>query len=431
MASRSKSLSLLTVLLLALNNSSASLADEKSADEGPTLTIGSPAPELDIEHWVSNGKGKFKPVTKFEKGKVYVVEFWATWCGPCVQSMPHLAEVQKKYADKGVQIVSVSDEDLETVQEFLKNPLQGDESEEANEKEKKETFGTLTSVYCLTTDPDQSVAKDYMEASGQAGIPTCFIVGKSSQIEWIGHPMDMDSPLEQVVTDSWDRTAHLAEIKKQQELDAFEQKVGKLMDQGKSDAALALIAEARKTHEKEEKATQFLNQLELRIQLTPAIEKLRQGEVDEAIKMLDETAKKLPEASQTQVAGLRFRILLSVDRTDDAATMLKTLTAAKKPVPDLLGELAWQVFQAAEGTEDFSKPLLSAATAAAEKAIAGSPENSMILDTLAHLYHLTGELDKAIATQELAVKYKNAPAEKFNAQMAEYLKELKAEKGEK
>ena len=88
-----------------------------------TLTIGSVAPELDIEHWVQNGNGRFKPVTKFEKDKVYVVEFWATWCGPCVASMPHLAELQKTYASKGVQIVSISNEDLETVVKFLDRPV--------------------------------------------------------------------------------------------------------------------------------------------------------------------------------------------------------------------------------------------------------------------------------------------------------------------
>ncbi|MFM7520921.1 MAG: hypothetical protein ACKO9B_10680, partial [Planctomycetota bacterium] len=45
--------------------------------------VGSKAPALDIEHWVQkagrDADGKFSPVTEFEKGKVYVVEFWATW----------------------------------------------------------------------------------------------------------------------------------------------------------------------------------------------------------------------------------------------------------------------------------------------------------------------------------------------------------------
>ena len=68
------------------------------------------APALDIEHWIQDGNGFFKPVKKFEAGKVYVIEFWATWCGPCIASMPHLAELQNKYRGRDVQVISVSDE---------------------------------------------------------------------------------------------------------------------------------------------------------------------------------------------------------------------------------------------------------------------------------------------------------------------------------
>ncbi|MBL8810458.1 MAG: redoxin domain-containing protein [Planctomycetaceae bacterium] len=422
---------------------SMSFADEKKEEEeGPALTIGSPAPALDVEHWVSDGHGKFKPVTKFEKGKVYVVEFWATWCGPCVASMPHLAETQEKYADKGVQIVSISDEDLETVEGFLKRPLPGQEEEASDEEKKDEkaeekkdaeekTYGTLTSAYCLTTDPDRSVAADYMEAAGQNGIPTCFIVGKSSQIEWIGHPMAMDDPLSKVVGDKWDREAYLAEFKKQQDRDALMGKISRLMRQGKSDDALTMIAESRKKYEGDAETLQFLGQIELQILVTPAIQKIQQGEAEEGLKALDEIAKKVPAESRGRIVGLQFRVMMSLDKTDDAAKLLQTLVADKTTTSDALNEIAWQVYEAANGAEDFSKPLIAAATAAAEKAVEGSPESSMILDTLAHLHHLNGDLDKAIEVQELAVKHKNAPAAEMNAQMAEYLKELKAEKKDK
>jgi thiol-disulfide isomerase/thioredoxin len=42
------------------------------------------------------------------KGKVFVVDFWATWCGPCKEEIPGYVELQKKYGDKGFVIVGVS-----------------------------------------------------------------------------------------------------------------------------------------------------------------------------------------------------------------------------------------------------------------------------------------------------------------------------------
>lgn len=134
------------------------------------LSIGSNAPALNIEHWVQDGNGKFKPVTKFANGKVYVVEFWATWCGPCIQSMPHLAKLQADFADKGVQIVSISDEDLETVEKFLERPVRAPKKAKEDDADAKpQTYRELTSAYCLTTDPDQSSNRDYMEAAEQIG----------------------------------------------------------------------------------------------------------------------------------------------------------------------------------------------------------------------------------------------------------------------
>jgi thiol-disulfide isomerase/thioredoxin len=64
--------------------------------------VGDKAPALGVSNWV-----KGKKVERFEKGSVYVIDFWATWCGPCLESIPHLTELQKKYGGE-LEIVGLN-----------------------------------------------------------------------------------------------------------------------------------------------------------------------------------------------------------------------------------------------------------------------------------------------------------------------------------
>jgi thiol-disulfide isomerase/thioredoxin len=59
--------------------------------------LGKPAPGIALKDW----KGEEINAEKM-KGKIVVVDFWATWCGPCIAQIPHANEMAKKYADKGV-----------------------------------------------------------------------------------------------------------------------------------------------------------------------------------------------------------------------------------------------------------------------------------------------------------------------------------------
>ncbi|XIA67473.1 TlpA disulfide reductase family protein [Bradyrhizobium sp. TZ2] len=67
------------------------------------LRIESPAPPIKVENWLRG-----QPLTNFQPGKVYIVEFWASWCGPCVAAMPHLVQLQQKYKDSGLEVIGVA-----------------------------------------------------------------------------------------------------------------------------------------------------------------------------------------------------------------------------------------------------------------------------------------------------------------------------------
>jgi cytochrome c biogenesis protein CcmG, thiol:disulfide interchange protein DsbE len=83
---------------------------------GEQLPVGSAAPDLSIQ--TINGKGKISNDSL--KGKVAIVDFWATWCAPCKTSFPKLEELSKKHSGK-VEIVGVSvDDEKNGVADFAK-----------------------------------------------------------------------------------------------------------------------------------------------------------------------------------------------------------------------------------------------------------------------------------------------------------------------
>ncbi len=170
--------------------------------EMPTLNIGDEAPAFKVSHW-----SKGTPFSEFEKGNVYLVDFWATWCGPCIAIMPHLTDLQKKHEANGLQIVGVSiwerqegDEHASHVDAFVEN--------------NDERMG-----YAVATGMEQ-MEKEWMDAAKQGGIPTVMIVDREGKLGWIGYGSDptLDSVLEDILAEEHDYDElHTARVKSMKE----------------------------------------------------------------------------------------------------------------------------------------------------------------------------------------------------------------------
>ena len=165
---------------------------ERPKKAEPTLKAGDTAPVLKADKWFQGAE-----VAAFEPGKVYVVEFWATWCGPCIVMMPHLADLQDEYQGKGVTVIGFSSK-----------------AQDQRDKGEKfvETRGPKLGYRFAWGDTDET-HKNWMNAAGQGGIPCSFVVDKAGKIAYIGHPMHLDTVLPKVLDGTWDVAKGADEIK--------------------------------------------------------------------------------------------------------------------------------------------------------------------------------------------------------------------------
>jgi thiol-disulfide isomerase/thioredoxin len=154
--------------------------------------VGDKPPAIKVAKWMTQAPPAMPGAAGADK-HTFVVEFWATWCGPCIKSIPHLADLHRKHGKDGLVILGISNEDVETVDKFM--------------KKKRPGGGTIDMPYSVGIDEDMATNGKWME--GIDGIPHAFIVNKAGDIVWSGHPLDpaFDSALEQTLAGKLDAAA--------------------------------------------------------------------------------------------------------------------------------------------------------------------------------------------------------------------------------
>lgn len=170
--------------------------------------IGKPAPAIHVAEWV-----KGAPLEHFEKGRIYVVDFWATWCGPCRAAIPHLTRLVKKHPGE-VEVIGIS------ISETQETP------------EDREYIGRVRAFvrkmgdqmdYRVAVDrPDRFMHSTWFKPAATGGIPTAYIIDREGRVAWvgIGSPDDVERIVEQVRTGTFS-LAKETERQRQLEADAL------------------------------------------------------------------------------------------------------------------------------------------------------------------------------------------------------------------
>ncbi len=306
-----------------------------------SLKIGDPAPKLQVSKWVQG-----EPVNDFAKGKVYVVEFWATWCPPCRATIPHLNALYQQYKGKVIVIgQDVSEDDDSAVASFIKKMGTNMTYRVALDDKSHDEKGAMNTTW--------------MEAAGRNGIPSAFIVDQQGRIAWMGYAMEMTSKLwDNILSGHWDIAKAAADYEKAQANDARMQELSATFNAA-----------------------------------------LQTEKWDQANAALDEMEKLDPE-NAISAEFYRFQILLLQKKYDDAYKVARSVSDAHPDEADLQRQLAWMILTR-PGIEKRDTVFAEKLAERANKTTGGKDAGA--LNALARAQFVNGKKKDAVATAQKAL----------------------------
>ena len=124
------------------------------------------APPFHVEQWITNRPNG--------NGKVAVIDFWATWCAPCIKAIPHMNDLQRQFNDE-VVCIGISDEQPQAFQTGLQN----------------RQLGPSNVHYALALDTGGRMKK----AFAIRGIPHVAVISSDWVVRWQGHPSSLSADI--------------------------------------------------------------------------------------------------------------------------------------------------------------------------------------------------------------------------------------------
>ncbi len=105
------------------------------------------------------------------RGKIVLIDFWATWCGPCMAELPNMLATEKTYGPRGLQILGISlDRDANALARVVRDK---------------------NIPWPQHLDENGDVSRRF----GVDSIPRCFLIGTDGAVLWTGHPSDLQTQL--------------------------------------------------------------------------------------------------------------------------------------------------------------------------------------------------------------------------------------------
>ncbi|AUW47371.1 redoxin domain-containing protein [Rhizobium leguminosarum] len=164
-----------------------------------TLNSGSPAPSINVQHWLRGD-----PLSNFQLGKIYILDFFSTTCEPCGPALARLAQLQEKYSDIEVELIGVA----------------AGEKAATADKARARVRHWLTkwlphSNIRIAFDYSGEMAKHWLLASLTFHVPQAFVVDRDGSIAFIGHPDSLEDVLVKVIDGSWCASAEAKNAEKE------------------------------------------------------------------------------------------------------------------------------------------------------------------------------------------------------------------------